>query len=288
MTSIEETSIKLTDNTRLYILTVMVISYIWQIIIYFNGGVDSFLVPLMMFIPGIIAWFFMRKSYEGFKNIGWGLGNRVYLIAAVFVPLVCTVGLILLFQGLGWATLTVFTMENGLITSKVSLLLGNQPQGIWFFTLNLAASFTQISLIGSLFAFGEEFGWRGYLQGKMTQGYGVTRGLILLGVLWGYWHLPLILMGFTFPNMPVLGGFVLFPISTVFMAIYHGWIYLRSKSIWAPVLSHGAFNIAGGMLFGGMIFQGDMLVFQMFWMAMLGLLAIPCYISLKKSGFSME
>jgi len=291
MNSIEEKHdrvMRFTDNIRLYIFSVILFSYVWQIIIYFNGGVDSSLVPLLMFIPGIIAWIFRRRTREGFRDLGWGLGNWVYLLVAIFVPLISTIGLTLLFQSLGWATITVFTMENGLITSKVPMLLGNHPQSLLFFALNLAVSFAQISLIGSFFAFGEEFGWRGYLQNKMTQKYGVIKGLVLLGLLWGYWHLPLLLMGFTFPNMPILGGFVLYPISTVFMAVYHGWIYLRSRSIWAPVLSHGAFNIAGGIIFSGMELHRDLLIFQLIWIAMFGVLAIPCYFSLKQNQITPE
>ncbi len=280
---IPDKPMRFTDNTRLYILLVIAISYAFQIIIYFNGGVDSPLIPVMMFIPGIIAAIFMRRTGEGFKKLGWDLGNWIYLIAAIYVPLISTGVLILVFQRLGWATLTIFTLEDGIVTSTLPLILGNQPQSLPFFALNLALSFLQISLIGAFFALGEEFGWRGYLQGKMIEEHGLIKGLVLLGLIWGYWHLPIILMGFSFPNIPVLGGLVLFPISTVFMAVYFYWIYQRSRSIWAPVLSHGAFNIAGGLIFSGMEFHRNILVFQLIWIAMFGVLAVPCYVSLKQA-----
>jgi len=273
-----------TNNTRLYTLLVIIISYAFQIIIYFNGRGESPLIAVMMFIPGIIAAILLRRTGEGFKKIGWGPGNWIYLIAAVYVPLISTGILILIFQRLGWATLTIFTLEDGIITSTLPLILGNQPQNLPFFALNLALSFLQISLIGAFFALGEEFGWRGYLQGRMIAEHGLIKGLVLMGLIWGYWHLPIILMGFTFPNVPVLGGFVLFPISTVFMTVYFYWIYQRSRSIWAPVLGHGAFNIAGGLIFSGMELHKNILVFQLIWIAMFGVLAIPCYMSLKNQG----
>lgn len=285
MTKFEEIpqeSTRFTNNTKLYIIIVFAISFVYQIIIYFNGGVDSPLIPLLIFVPGIIALLFIQWKKEGFKEIGWGLGNWIYLPLAVYILLICTGFLIMVFQGLGLATLTVFKMENGLVTSRVPMLLGNHPQSLPFFAFNLAISFVQISLIGAFFALGEEIGWRGYLQGKMIKEQGMIKALILLGLIWGYWHLPLILRGLSFPNIPVLGGFLIYPISTVFMALYHGWIYLKSSSIWVPTLSHGAFNIAGGIIFSGMELHVDILIIQLIWIAMLGLLAIPCYISLKK------
>jgi membrane protease YdiL (CAAX protease family) len=271
------------NNIRRYSLVVMLVSYIWQIIIYFNGGVESFLVPLLMFIPGVIALIFRVKSKEGFRNVGWDPRKWRYILISLFIPLVCTMGLVILLQVSGFASLTVFLFSDGLITAKVPLILGNHPQNIWFFTLNLALSFIPISLIGGIFTLGEEFGWRGYLQEKMLIKYGLNRGLVLLGLLWGYWHLPIVLMGWSFPDHPVLGAFVLFPISTVFIGIYVGWIYLRSRSIWTPIITHAAWNTSTGIIFGGMVFNQNILVIQMIWMAMWGIIALACIISLNQN-----
>jgi membrane protease YdiL (CAAX protease family) len=269
-----------TSNVGGYIFSVYLVSYIWQIVIYFNGGGDSQLVPILMFIPGIIAGIYRLMTREGFRNISLGYGNWVYLLVAIFLPLAGTMIILFLLQGLGWATIKVFTIENRVVTPNLPMLLGNHPQSLLYFSLNLVASFAQISLIASFFAFGEEFGWRGYLQKKLTYKYGVIKGLILLGLIWGYWHFPIVLMGFTFPNEPVLGALILFPISTVFQSFYYGWIYSKSESIWGPVLTHGALNIAGGILFNGMDLHRDLLIFQLIWIAMLGTLAAPYYFSL--------
>jgi membrane protease YdiL (CAAX protease family) len=44
-------------------------------------------------------------------------------------------------------------------------------------------------LLGLLIAFGEEYGWRGYLQGELVR-MGKTRGILLVGVIWGLWIGP--------------------------------------------------------------------------------------------------
>ena len=38
--------------------------------------------------------------------------------------------------------------------------------------------------------FGEEYGWRYYLQPHMQAKFGNRLGVVLLGVIWGLWHLP--------------------------------------------------------------------------------------------------
>lgn len=43
----------------------------------------------------------------------------------------------------------------------------------------------------SILFFGEEYGWRGFLQEKMQKKFGKRMGVILLGIVWELWHIPL-------------------------------------------------------------------------------------------------
>jgi len=284
-TSGEHARVKLkTDNTTIWYLIILFISsYLWQFFIFLTGGVESKFVPFLMFFPAIITIVFRLIRKEGFRKIGWGLGKWWYAIPAIYVPLVFTLVIVYILEALNWATLSVFIFDNGMVDSNVPLVLGNQTQSIAFFAVNLAISFIGICLIGSIFAFGEEFGWRGHLQEKFLRKFGLNRGLIILGIVWGYWHLPLILMGYNFPNYPVLGAFLLMPIGTIFAGIFEGWIYLRSRSIWMPVLVHASGNAAAGILFGGMIMHRNELFRQLMWLAAWGIVAALCLISLNRN-----
>jgi membrane protease YdiL (CAAX protease family) len=271
------------DKILRFSVVVMLVTYIWQILIYFNGGVESSLIPFMMFIPGLTAVIFIVRDGERIRDVGFSPGKWRYILLSFFVPLLCNMLLVFLLQLSGLASLTVFSYSNNLISSKVPLVLGNHPQNIGFFAVNLVLSFIPISLMGSIFTLGEEFGWRGYLQGKMLTKYGLRRGLVLLGLLWGYWHLPLVLMGWSFPSHPILGAFILYPISTVFFAIFLGWMYLRSGSIWTPVITHAALNTSAGIIFGGMTFHQNELIIQMIWLGLWGIVASICLFSVNRN-----
>lgn len=76
-----------------------------------------------------------------------------------------------------------------------------------------------------------------YLQDRLLPLLGGYKGVLLLGVIWGLWHAPLILVGLNFPGQPVLGT-VLMIISTVIMGIIFSYTVLKTGSIWIAVLLH--------------------------------------------------
>jgi uncharacterized protein len=43
-------------------------------------------------------------------------------------------------------------------------------------------------------AAGEEIGWRGYMLTRLTEG-GIRYPVLASGVIWGLWHVPLIVTG---------------------------------------------------------------------------------------------
>lgn len=110
----------------------------------------------------------------------------------------------------------------------------------------------------NLFAvFGEEFGWRGYLQQKLMP-LGARRAMVAMGLIWGLWHWPVIAMGHNFgtsyPGYPWLGILAMiwfaFVVGTVF-----GWAVLRAGSVWPAVIGHGALNGTAGI--GALFLAGE-------------------------------
>jgi len=268
-----------------YIGIVYVVSYLWQLAIYFTGGVDSVLFPFVMWFPGVIAIVFRWITKEGFRNVGWGFRKWWYILPAILLPATVTLTCILLLSILEWGTWSdkFFIFQNGVVyIPKIPMILGNHTQSIAFFALNFGLSLGFQSLIGSLFTLGEEFGWQGYLLQKLMRKYGLNRGLIVLGVVWGYWHLPIVLMGFSFPNHPVLGALILMPLSTIFIGIFQVWLYLRSKSIWMPMFAHAAANLTAPILVSGMVMNQDELTRQLMWIVVWGFLSMICLLSLNR------
>ena len=86
---------------------------------------------------------------------------------------------------------------------------------------------------GILF-FGEEYGWRGFLQEKMQRKFGKRIGVILLGVIWELWHIPL---WFTIYHVDGL-GILLRLIFVIGLSIFLGYVYMKTKNVWACVIIH--------------------------------------------------
>jgi len=259
-------TMKNSNNYWIYLIIVFVLSYLWQLVIYFTGGIDSPLVSIMMVFPALVAIAVRIITKEGFRNVGWGLRQWWYIFPSVLVPIAVIASLATIFLTLNWAVLSDkhFLFRDCMLTiQKIPMLLGNQAQSLAFFGLNLALSLFVQSLLGSLITIGEEFGWRGYVQEKMIRRFGLNRGLILLGIIWGYWHLPIGLMGWNFPEHPVLGALILTPLSMIFLGIYLGWLYLRSKSIWIPTLAHAAINLTASLLFSELVMRREDLTLQL-------------------------
>jgi membrane protease YdiL (CAAX protease family) len=107
-------------------------------------------------------------------------------------------------------------------------------------------------------AFGEEFVFRGILQTKFVERYGLFRGLTLVSVLWGAFHFPLD----RYSRLSTAGVslHVFFRLAAcVAIGFVLSWLTLRAGSILPATLAHGVSNIliyAGffdGYAFGEMI-----------------------------------
>ena len=112
------------------------------------------------------------------------------------------------------------------------------PRVIWP-VLFLASVFVA-PFVNSVFAFGEELGWRGYLLPKLLP-LGKFRAYVLLGIIWGAWHWPLVFVGFMFPDHPFAGVLMFTALTTVF-GIYMNELTLRHDSTILASWIHGVFN----------------------------------------------
>ncbi|MFJ2029208.1 lysostaphin resistance A-like protein [Streptosporangium sp. NPDC087985] len=115
----------------------------------------------------------------------------------------------------------------------------------------LAAAVLIAPLINSIAAFGEEWGWRGWLLPRLMP-LGTWRALLVSGVIWGAWHAPLTLRGYNYPGLGAWAA----PMFVIFCVVFGcllGWLRLYSGSIWPAVVGHGALNASAGLI----LFVGD-------------------------------
>ncbi|MBG0789839.1 MAG: CPBP family intramembrane metalloprotease [Desulfovibrionaceae bacterium] len=97
--------------------------------------------------------------------------------------------------------------------------------------------------INLLFGLGEEAGWRGFLLPRLLP-LGKVRAYLLLGVIWGLWHAPLIFAGLNYPGHPV-DGIVMMCVLSVAFGFFINEMTLHYKSSILAGFIHGAFNAQG-------------------------------------------
>lgn len=100
--------------------------------------------------------------------------------------------------------------------------------------------------LNAVFAFGEEWGWRGYLLPRLLP-LGQWPALILSGIVWGLWHAPVILLGYNYPNH-LASGWLLMTAMCVVWGLLFGWTRLATGSVWPAVIAHGALNGSAGIV----------------------------------------
>jgi len=100
-----------------------------------------------------------------------------------------------------------------------------------------------LTMIVFVLVVGEEIGWRGYALPKLLQRYSAFAASLILGVLWGGWHLPT----FFIPGAPQAGiPFVAFLLFTTGASVLFTWLYLHTRgSLLLATLFHGAINSFG-------------------------------------------
>jgi membrane protease YdiL (CAAX protease family) len=191
-----------------------------------TGPTGQLIVALGAFAPAVAAVLVRRwVTREGFADAGLRprlRANWPYYLVAWLLPLP--------------------------IVGVIALLAA--AVGVWPTRSALPPALVPGALLGALVAaplfWGEEFGWRGYLQLRLL-GRQPLLAALLTGLIWGVFHYPVILVGFEGYEHAAL-GLLLFPVFTVLQSVILGWLRLRTGSIWPACLAHAAANLIGGAL----------------------------------------
>jgi membrane protease YdiL (CAAX protease family) len=155
-------------------------------------------------------------------KLSFGKNRQQYIILPVIFSLVFIIALLL-----------SYSLGLRMPLSEFNLTL--------FFT---TVGFALVTLVISWpIYFGEEYGWRFYLQDRLFALFGGYTGVVLVGLIWGLWHAPMMLMGLNFPNESFLPANIVYLVYTIIVSVIIGYAVLKTGSIWIAVLLHGLIDI---------------------------------------------
>jgi uncharacterized protein len=175
---------------------------------------------LFVMSPTLIS-LVLRATGDGWSDSGLRLGGQLwhYSFAVTLFPV-----------------LAGLTLAAGAATGHVEI-------GSDFATEFAIDALAQL-LPSLVFAFGEEWGWRGYLEPRLDEAQvGRFQRHLIVGLLWAVWHVPYILaLGAHYTALPLVVQLPLFHIAVVMMAFIWGPLRTATDSAWPAILGHGVAN----------------------------------------------
>lgn len=122
--------------------------------------------------------------------------------------------------GLPASLFAIINLELALLGHDIDLgLLGERVPAY------LATFLLVLTIGGGL----EEPGWRGFALPRLQEQHTPVKATLILGALWGIWHLPLYGLGFVGPML---------------FAFFYTWLYNRTGSVLLCILLHASFTPA--------------------------------------------
>jgi membrane protease YdiL (CAAX protease family) len=103
------------------------------------------------------------------------------------------------------------------------------------------AEISPLALGLAVLVVGEELGWRGFLVPLLMTRMSAMRASLLIGLLWGFWHLPnFYLPGYPQQGLPLLA----FVLSTVAYSVVFSFLFLHTRgSVLLATVLHAAINL---------------------------------------------
>lgn len=195
------------------------------------------LAPVYMFTP-LIAGIIVCLVYSvPLSTVGLTMGRPRWLATAALLP-ISLIGLTLL--------LSIAVPNIGFNPMADPVPGIGFPTGIRGIVAVFVLVLVTGATVNAIFAFGEEFGWRGYLLWELAPlGFWKASGVI--GTVWGIWHAPVIIEGYNFPSFPLIGVSMMTVACLAFSPVYT-YLVIRAESLLAAALLHGVFNGSAGLV----------------------------------------
>jgi uncharacterized protein len=229
---------KLTDTSKAAIFAVLVLclsvgaALLIRFLDFSTGAVMWSLWSITPTLATLIMLLVVTRdgySKEGWKSLGQHrLGLNVWWIAFAATLLITVAA-----SAVVWATpLASFALpEDGIIDPILSFFIFFGMSVVWF-------------------ALAEEIGMRGYLQPHLMS-LGRTPALLLVGLVFATWHMPLIFLAPAAANFPTGNVLLFFPLfygAFVAASFFFGYLRIYTGSIWPASIAHAVHNAAWNVL----------------------------------------
>lgn len=248
----EKTAVK--KQLTLFIALTFVISWTIFLLVPLKGlpygsSLSIVIVATAMFVPALCSILTRLITKEGFANMYLRphlKGNMKYYLLVYFGP----TALLFLSGALYFLIFPSsfdpeFTVLKGMAASsgQTGLSINNL---LLIQLLMVVAVGPVINIVPTL---GEELGWRGYLLPKLRLLLSDRAALIVTGLIWGVWHMPVIVMGHNYgkeyAGYPWLGILAMI-VFCVVLGIVEGYAAIKMESVIPAAMIHSVLNAGAG------------------------------------------
>jgi membrane protease YdiL (CAAX protease family) len=231
------------------------------------------LVVLNMWMPAIAALVARLVLWEGVRNVSFRTGRARTFLPSLSKAWLYPLAVGFLAYGIAWLS----GLGRFEAPPMTAVGLGGASPVVRFFAL-LGITMTIGVPLSAISATGEELGWRGYMLTRLVDA-GVPRPALVSGVIWGAWHVPLIVSGqYASGPYPFLSA-VLFMASIIPAACVAARLRLESGSVWPAVAFHSAWNSIIQGAFDGSTAGGSATHTTSIWTGESGLLVVGASIA---------
>lgn len=207
--------------------------------------VGFILSVVYMFVPALVVLLIYNKKITEFLPLSLA-PSRWYLVALVLPWMLsgAAFGVSLLFSGVGYDPQMSGMLERmsaQMTPEQIEDARAHRPE-LWMLALQALIGGATLN---AFFAMGEELGWRGLLL-KEWRAQGFWPVALLVGLIWGIWHAPLILLGHNYPENPQI-GVAMMTLWCIGISPLIQWVRLKARSVAAAALFHGMINATAGL-----------------------------------------
>ncbi|HQR06518.1 MAG TPA: CPBP family intramembrane metalloprotease [Gemmatales bacterium] len=165
-------------------------------------------------------------------------GSFRTLLLSMVIPFIYGMVSYAVIWAAGWGIFNLEQLE--LTVKKMGLASWPLPVAAALYVVMMGLQGTLGNMPSSL---GEELGWRGFLAPRLRTQLSFPVTAIVVGLVWGIWHFPLILKNAdASPLVPIAVTLFLFTLFTIAASFLFNWLSDREGSVWPAVVLHSAHN----------------------------------------------